>query len=344
MRDLFGLFLEEIVLAIRPYGLEAYRAAQIAEWMYKRNVRKFVDMVNLPKNQRSILTENFLIGTLEQIAILNSNDEMTSKFLLKFSDGALIETVLMRHSYGNSVCVSSQVGCNMGCKFCASTIQGMVRNLTAGEMLNQILYVNKQLAGINEKTNNIVIMGAGEPLANYDNVLRFIRLCHQKYCLNLSYRNITLSTAGLVPGIDRLANEGLPITLAISLHAPNNTIRSRIMPINETYPLEKVLAAADRFSEKTGRRVTYEYTLIANINDSPDNARELASLLANRLANVNLIPVNPVLESGLARPKETTIAQFERVLIAKKINVTVRRGMGLDIQAACGQLRRKILQ
>lgn len=300
--DLYGLFAEEIAEAVLALGLEKYRGRQIAEWLYQRYIYDFTAMTNLPKPKRELLAEHFSLGTVSVRAQEHAAGGATSKFLLAFGDGLAVETVLMRHNYGNSVCVSTQVGCGMGCVFCASTLHGVTRNLNGGEILSQVLYINEFLGRKNAAVNSIVIMGAGEPLANYDNVLRFIRLCHEGYCLNLSYRSFTLSTAGLVPGIDRLATEGLPITLAVSLHAPNNALRSRIMPINEKYPLEAVLAAADRYADRTGRRVTYEYTLIAGLNDQDEHAEELALMLGGRLANVNLIPVNPVAERGVAPP------------------------------------------
>jgi 23S rRNA (adenine2503-C2)-methyltransferase len=254
-----------------------------------------------------------------------------------------VETVLMRQSYGNSVCVSSQVGCGMGCTFCASTIHGLARNLTCGEILAQVQYINALLNKESAAVDSVVIMGSGEPLANYENVLKFIRLCHEKYCLGMSYRSFTLSTAGIVPGIDRLAAEGLPVTLAVSLHAPDNSLRSKLMPINWQYPLEEVLAAGDRYAAKTGRRVTYEYTLIAGVNDSDSQARALAALLRNRLANVNLIPVNAVPERGLLRPDDAGVDRFWAILKASRVNATLRREMGGDIKAACGQLRHAVL-
>jgi 23S rRNA (adenine2503-C2)-methyltransferase len=341
--DLFGLFAEEIAAAVAACGLEKYRGRQIAEWMYQHRVRDFAAMTNLAKAQRELLAARFALGGVSLAAKQQAADGATSKLLLTLTDGLTVETVLMRHRYGNSVCVSSQVGCGMGCVFCASTLGGVARNLSGGEMLAQVLFVADLLGEEQASVNSVVIMGSGEPLANYDNVLRFIRLCHESYCLNLSYRSFTLSTAGLVPGIDRLAAEGLPITLAVSLHAPSDALRSRIMPINEKYPLGEVLAAADRYAAATGRRVTYEYTLIAGLNDGDAQARELAALLRGRLANVNLIPVNPVAERGLERPDQARINRFQEVLRAGGANATVRREMGSDIKAACGQLRQKVL-
>lgn len=341
--ELFGLFAPEIAEVIKPLGLEQYRAKQIAEWLYKHDVRQFNEMTNLAKDQRGKLNDKFTIIKLNPKIVQHSSDGRTSKYLLAFPDDMAVETVLMRQPYGNSICISTQVGCAMGCAFCASTLGGLARNLTSGEILAQVLYINEQLKLEERKVDSIVIMGSGEPLANYDNVLRFIRLIHEPYCLNLSYRSITLSTSGLVPEIDRLTKEALPITLSISLHASNNELRSKLMPINKKYPIEQVLAAGNRYSATTGRRVTYEYTLIAGINDQPAQATELVALLKGRLANVNLIPINPVPERGLLRPPASNIARFEQILKAQHINVTVRREMGTDIDAACGQLRHKIL-
>lgn len=342
--ELLGLFAPEIAEAIKPLGLEQYRAKQIAEWIYKHDVRQFNAMTNLSKSHQTKLDDKFTITQLSQKAARHSGDGRTSKFLLAFPDDMAVETVLMRQPYGNSICISTQVGCAMGCTFCASTLGGLARNLTGGEILAQVLYINKLLKLEESKVDSIVIMGSGEPLANYDNVLRFIRLIHEPYCLNLSYRNITLSTSGLVPEIDRLAKEALPITLSISLHAPNNELRTRLMPINKRYPIEQVLAAGNRYSAATGRRVTYEYTMIAGINDQPAQANELAARLKGRLANVNLIPINPVPERGLLRPPASDIIKFEQLLKAQHINVTVRREMGTDIDAACGQLRHKVMK
>ncbi|WP_425061036.1 putative dual-specificity RNA methyltransferase RlmN [Sporomusa carbonis] len=341
--ELFGLFAPEIASVIQPLGLQQYRGKQIAEWIYRHGVRDFNAMTNLSKEQRVALERRFTIIKPVLKVEQHSSDGRTSKFLLAFADGMAVETVLMRQPYGNSVCISTQVGCAMGCSFCASTLGGLARNLTAGEILAEVLYVAELLKAEGKKVDSIVIMGSGEPLANYDNVLKFIRLIHEPYCLNLSYRSITLSTSGLIPEIDRLTGEGLPITLSISLHAPNNDLRSKLMPINKRYPLEQLLTAVDKYATTNGRRVTYEYTLIAGINDQPVHARELTAILRGRLANVNLIPINPVPERGLLRPNAADITRFEQILKQGHVNVTVRREMGVDIDAACGQLRYKVL-
>lgn len=343
MENLYGLFLNEIKEKVSKYGVESYRAEQIAKWMYQKGITNFDQMTNLSKSIKTLLKEKFFIHKVTQKAVQKSSDGKTCKFLLEFDDGSAIETVLMRHSYGNSVCVSTQVGCAMGCVFCASTLQGIIRDLTEGEILSQVIFIQSLLSLEGQSINSIVIMGSGEPLANYNNVLRFIKLCHESYSLNLSYRSITLSTSGIVPAINRLAEEGIPLTLSISLHASNNKIRSELMPINKTYPLEVVMAAADQYAAKTGRRVTYEYTLIRGVNDSVEHAQELVALIKGRLANVNLIPVNPVTERGVLRPSSKAIEIFAKTLLEGRVNTTVRKEMGVDISAACGQLRHKVL-
>lgn len=337
--NIFGMFVDEIVKSIQPYGLPKFRAMQIAKWMYQQGAESFAEMTNLSKSDQAMLAEHFIIQAASLKTELNSSDGKTSKYLLGLADGAAVETVLMRQHYGNSVCVSTQVGCAMGCVFCASTLNGLERNLTAAEILTQVLYINNLLRKKEEHVSGIVIMGAGEPLANYDNVLKFIRLCHEEYSMNLSYRSMTLSTSGVVPEIEKLADEGLPITLSISLHAPNNEIRSGLMPINNTYSLQEVMTAATHYVEKTGRRVTYEYILIADVNDSTYHAEQLAKLMRGKVANVNLIPVNSVAERGLLKPSSEKVKAFEQALLDKNVAVTVRREMGADILAACGQLR-----
>lgn len=339
--NIFGLFLSDLIELLKDFHIESYRAKQIVEWIYRKNVTNFFEMKNIPISLREKLDERFTITTAHLKDELISNDGKTIKFLLEYGDHILVETVLMKQSYGNSVCVSTQAGCNMGCIFCASTLNGMIRNLTASEIFAQVFYIQNLLMKNNQKVNTIVIMGSGEPLANYDNVIRFMRLCHETYSLNLSYRNITISTSGIVPMIEKLIEEKLPITLSISLHASNNKLRSQIMPINEKYDLTSVINAGKKFAEQTGRRVTYEYILIDQLNDTKENAVELANLVKGQLANINLIPINPVLERGLNRPSYNKVKKFEQILLSKHINVTIRKEMGNDIQAACGQLRNR---
>ena len=341
MINIFGYTMVQLTDLMIKLKLPKFRASQLANWIYQRAAVSFDDMNNLPKDMRQMLKEVCVIHRAASVDQLDSSDGRTSKFLLEFSDGVAVETVLMRQPYGNSICVSSQAGCNMGCAFCASTIHGMTRNLTAGEMLAQTFYINELLKKEGQKVDTIVIMGSGEPLTNYDNVLSYIRLLHEDYCLGMSYRSITLSTSGIVPNIYKLAQEGIPVNLSISLHAPENELRSELMPINKHYPLDIVIKAGRDYGEATHRRVTYEYILIAEVNDSIKQAKELAELLKGQLASVNLIPINPVTERNWQRPSLDRINAFESYLNKKHIPVTVRREMGNDIQAACGQLRNK---
>lgn len=341
--NIFGRTLAELTELVAAMGLPGFRGRQLAEWLYKKSAVDFATMQNLPLELRRRLAEGYVIDRAAQVDRLDAGDGRTSKFLLGFSDGAGVESVLMRQPYGNSICVSSQVGCNMGCRFCASTLHGMVRSLTAGEMLAQTFYINDLLKAEGGRVDTVVIMGSGEPLTNYDNVLGYIRMLHEDYCLGMSYRSITLSTSGIVPNIYRLAEEGLPINLSISLHAPEQELRSQLMPINEKYPLTEVVRAGDAYGKRTRRRVTYEYILIDGVNDNRQQAKELAALLQEQLASVNLIPINPVAERNWHRPSPARIEFFEKYLSDHHINVTVRREMGSDIQAACGQLRNKHL-
>lgn len=314
-----------------------FRAKQIAAWIYQRNVNTFEQMTDLPKNLRNQLNELFEIRTAKLIDRLDSNDGLTTKFLLELEDGAAVETVLMRHDYGNSVCISTQVGCQMGCKFCASTVKGLERNLTCGEILNEVLFVNSILEG--QRIDNIVIMGIGEPLMNFDNLIKFLNLIHESYTLGLSYRKITVSTCGIVPNIYKLAELDIPLTLSISLHAPNNQLRSQLMPINDTFSIDQVVKAGRDYADKTGRRVTYEYILINEVNDTMEHALQLSRLLSGQLANVNLIPINPVVERNFYRPSKERIKRFSDYLNNHGITATVRKEMGTSINAACGQLR-----
>ena len=343
MENIFGKDLSQITDMVTGWGLPKFRGKQLAEWLYKKSAISFQDMQNLPKAMRQRLEAECTIDRAASVAKLESGDGKTTKLLLSFSDGVAVETVLMRQPYGNSICVSSQAGCNMGCAFCASTLHGMVRNLTVGEMLAQTYYINDLLKEQGEKVDTIVIMGSGEPLTNYDNVLRYIRLLHEDYSLGMSYRSITWSTSGIVPNIYRLADEGIPVNLSISLHAPENELRSELMPINRKYPMADVIKAGKAYGDITHRRVTYEYILIDGVNDNLKQAQELVQLLKGQLASVNLIPINPVAEKDWRRPSLARIEFFENYLLEHHITATVRREMGNDIQAACGQLRNKYI-
>lgn len=341
-KNLFGLTLTEIENELAD--LPPFRAKQIANWMYQRGAISFEDMTDLSKNLRADLMQRYEILTPQLVKKLVSKDKLTTKFLLAFADGAAVEVVLMRHDYGNSICISTQVGCQMGCKFCASTLNGLQRNLTAGEMLGEIIFVQNFLRDENQKVDTLVIMGTGEPLTNFDNLLKMLKLLHEKYTLNLSYRKITISTCGIVPAIKKLIAEKIPVTLSISLHAPNNKLRSALMPINSAFPLEEVLKVGEEYALETGRRVTYEYILIGGVNDTEEHARQLAKILSGQLCNVNLIPINPVDERNFQPPTHNAAQKFFHFLNSHNINATIRKEFGAGINAACGQLRNQNLK
>lgn len=342
MISFLGLSRQQAEAAAVSLGLKKYRGKQILEWIYNKGAASFAEMTNISQKEREFLQEQAQIGWPELVAQQADAAGETCKYLLGFADGIRVETVLMRHPYGYSLCVSSQAGCAMGCVFCASTLHGLERNLTAAEMLAQVLFAQRELNRLQAgRLHSFVIMGSGEPLHNYEEVLRFVQLCHDPEVLGLGYRHMALSTCGIVPAMERLRQEGLPLTLSVSLHAPNDELRSRIMPVNRTYSLQALLTAADAYAAATGRRVTYEYTLMEGWNDSQLQAEELAALLRGRLCHVNLIPVNAVAERGIARPSPQRVEAFAKVLQARGISVTVRRERGVDIQAACGQLRNR---
>ena len=334
MKNLFGLTLDELVAELEP--LPKFRAKQIAAHIYKHGAKTFDDMNDLPKTLRAELATRYEIKAAELVTQLDSRDGLTTKFLLAFADGAEVEVVLMRHDYGNSVCISSQVGCQMGCKFCASTLKGLERNLTAAEMLGEIFFVNEVLGKV---VDSIVVMGTGEPLMNYDELIKMLRLLHEDYCLGLSYRKVTISTCGIVPAIKKLRDEKIPVTLSISLHAPDDNLRSALMPINSAFGLKSLLAAGDDYAQSTGRRVTYEYILLGGVNDTEEHARRLAKILSGQLANVNLIPFNPVVERTFSPPTNHAVKKFFHFLNTHGINATIRKEMGADVNAACGQLK-----
>lgn len=334
--NLVGLTAEEIEGVIEPLGLERYRARQIMNWVYKSRVFTVDEMTNLSLEAREALKQAARVGRLKVLAKQVSKKDQTTKFLFELEDGEAIETVLLPHDYGTAVCVSSQVGCRMGCRFCASARRGLARDLSAGEMIEQVMATGK------ERVSHITVMGMGEPLANLDNVLKFLRLAHDARALGISYRHMTVSTCGLVPQIRRLAEERLPITLAVSLHASNDELRDQLMPVNRKHPLPELVSACRLYSESTGRRVTYEYALMRGTNDLVQHARELVGLLRGSLCHVNLIPINPVEGTGFERSSEDRIEEFKGILSESGIETTVRREMGTDIDAACGQLRRRL--
>ena len=343
-QNLFGLDVAALQERLVPLGVQKFRAKQVAQWMYEKGARSFGAMTNLSKALREELAASFEIATPAAQDVLVSKDGKTEKFLLAFADGTAVESVLMRQPYGNSICISTQAGCAMGCAFCASTLHGRARDLTAAEMLGEVFFIEERLRGEGQHVDTMVLMGSGEPLMNYENVVAFLHLVHDPAILGMSYRSITLSTSGIVPNIYRLADEGLPVSLSISLHAPEDALRSELMPINKKYPMADVIAAGKAYGDKTKRRVTYEYILIDGMNDSSRHADELAKLLRGQLASVNLIPINPVVERHLLRPPQERIDAFEQRLERRGIAVTVRREMGTDINAACGQLRNRHLE
>lgn len=338
--DVRSMTYEELENYIIEHGYPKYRAGQIYQWIHQKLVRSPEEMKNLPKEIREFLKEQCM--GVEEEARFTSQLDGTNKFLFRLQDDNLIESVWMPYKHGNSVCISSQVGCRMGCKFCASTIDGVVRNLTPSEMLDQV-YAMQMLMG--ERISNIVVMGSGEPLDNYQNLIRFLKLISDEKGLHISQRNITVSSCGLVPEIRRLAEEGLQITFALSLHATTDEERQELMPIARKYHLTEVLEACQYYFKQTGRRVTYEYSLVQGVNDTTAHAKRLAELLKKQApCHVNLIPVNPIKERNFQRATDKTIQNFKYVLENNQINVTIRRGMGSDIDAACGQLRRNYLQ
>ena len=341
---LAGLFTEEIAEVIKECGEKPFRAKQLQQAVNKGWEPN--EMHYLPGSLRTRLAEEYITSGVSIQNFYVSALDGTEKYLYSLYDGNLIEGVLMRYKYGSTLCVSTQVGCRMGCSFCASTLEGCVRNLAAGEMLGQVLAANKRLSEQNpeDRVHNIVLMGSGEPLDNYEEVIRFLRLVNQKEGLNISERNISLSTCGIVPKMYALAEEGLPVTLCVSLHAPNDDIRRQIMPIAKAYSINEIIKACRHYIRKTGRRVIFEYALVDNVNCSTDNAVELASLLRGMQCHVNVIPLNSVKERNLNTPAEATTNRFIEALKNEHISVTRRREMGDDIQGACGQLRRSHIE
>lgn len=324
-------------------GEPAFRAGQIFDWLYVKRAASFEEMSNLSKALRAKLEEQFAFVTLDEITRMESKDG-TIKFLFGLHDGHAIETVLMRHDYGNSVCVTTQVGCRIGCTFCASTLGGLKRNLEPGEIVAQVLEAQRVLDGTGERVSSIVVMGSGEPFENYDATMDFFRIINDDHGLHIGQRHITVSTSGIVPNIYRFADEMTQINLAISIHAPNDKLRSKLMPVNRRFPFEDVISACRYYIEKTGRRITFEYALIGSVNDQPEHAEELAEVLQGMLCHVNLIPVNYVPERDYVRTPREDIFEFKRILDRRKINTTIRREQGHDIAAACGQLRAKHME
>lgn len=337
-KDIKSLSLDEILTWIKANGLPAYRAKQIYEWLHKYGVAGFSEMSNISKDLRNSLSNEFYISACSVEDKFVSAVDGTVKYLFQLNDGEFVESVIMKYKYGYTICVSSQVGCKMGCRFCASTLAGFKRNLTAGEIESQIHTAQKDL---NIRISHIVLMGIGEPLDNFEQVIRFISNVNHENGLHISARNITLSTCGIVPGIQRLMDLDLQITLTISLHAPNDRIRSQIMPVNDKWHINEIVSMCKKYTAKTSRRVSFEYTLIKDVNDNEQCAEELSALLKDMLCHVNLIPVNNVEERKTIRSSDQAIHKFLCILQKNGINATIRRTLGSDINASCGQLRRK---
>lgn len=339
MIDLKDFEYAELEKFIVGLGEKKFRAAQIFKWLHE-GVTSYDEMTDISKSLREKLKEISYVSTLEIECKLVSKIDGTVKYLFRLPDGNCIESVVMRYHHGLTICISSQIGCRMGCRFCASTIGGLYRSLTAGEILNQVLFAQKDMG---ERISNIVLMGIGEPLDNYDNVVKFLHNVNHEKGINIGLRHITLSTCGVVPGIYRLADEDMPITLTISLHAPNDEIRDSIMPINHKYKTDELLKACKYYKEKTNRRISFEYSLISGVNDSFDNAQELADKIKDLQAHVNLIPVNKVEERDFKKGTKAEINSFLKHLTDCGVNATIRRELGSDISASCGQLRKKTM-
>lgn len=338
--DIKSQTLSEVTETVKALGEKPFRARQLYEWMHSKLADDFEEMTNLSKTFREKLKENCILTRLEKVEVQTSKIDGTQKYLFALSDGNVVESVLMRYKHGNSVCISSQVGCKMGCRFCASAIGGWTRNLTPAEMLDQVYQIQKASG---ERVSNVVVMGTGEPLDNYQTLVRFIHMISDEKGLHISQRNITVSTCGIVPKMYELAEENLQITLALSLHASSQETREELMPIARKYGLDEVLRACRNYFEKTGRRITFEYSLVAGKNDSQEDAKRLAELLSGLNCHVNLIPVNPIKERDFARSDKKVIKNFENKLEKYQINVTIRREMGRDIDGACGQLRKSYI-
>lgn len=338
--DLRSCNEEELKQIAVELGEKPFRGKQLFEWIHGKQVVSIDEMTNLSQKFREKLKENYRVSGVKEVTRQISKKGDTAKYLFALPDGNTVESVWMKYHHGNSVCISSQVGCRMGCTFCASTLTGLTRSLTAGEMLSQIYEIQRATG---ERVSNVIVMGMGEPLDNYENLVKFIRLLSDEKGLCISQRSITVSTCGLVDGIRRLMGEKLQITLAISLHAPNDEIRRQTMPIAKRYSIDEIFAVCREYFAATGRRITFEYSMIRGVNDRTEHALELAGRCRGLNCHINLIPLNEVKERNCLRSEEADIARFKKTLEQKGINVTVRREMGADIDAACGQLRKKFL-
>ena len=336
--DIKSLNIKELTVFIEGLGEKAFRAKQIYQWIHIKQVTTFDEMTNISKALIEKLKENAVLVTLKKETFQESKIDGTRKYLFCLEDGNVIESVLMKYKHGNSVCISSQVGCRMGCRFCASTLDGLVRNLTPSEMLEQIYQIGKD---IGERISNVVVMGTGEPMDNFDNLLKFIELLTDENGLNISQRNLTVSTCGIVPKMRELADANLQITLALSLHASTQAKRLELMPVANKYEIHEVVDACKYYFEKTGRRVTFEYSLVGGVNDRDEDVKQLCALIKGMNCHVNLIPVNPIKERTFVQPDNAVTLGFKNKLEKYGINATIRREMGRDIDGACGQLRKR---
>lgn len=340
-KDIKSLTMTELRSEMEGMGEKPFRAAQLYEWMHRKLARSFDEMTNLPLAMREKCGESYTYTALRILTVQQSAVDGTKKYLFALADGNVVESVWMRYKHGNSVCISSQVGCRMGCRFCASTLNGLVRNLTPAEMLDQIYAITLETG---ERVSNVVVMGSGEPLDNYENLLRFLTLLTDENGLHISQRNVTVSTCGLVPQMRELAEEKLQITLALSLHAPTDEKRRTLMPVADRYSLEELMETCAYYFEQTGRRITFEYSLVRDVNDTKQDAETLAALIRGLNCHVNLIPVNPVREREYVQSERRAVEAFAALLQKRGVNATVRRELGRDIDGACGQLRRRFLE
>lgn len=340
-KDIKSFTLTELKAEMEEMGEKPFRAVQLYEWMHRKLARGFEEMTNLPLAMREKCGESYTYTALPTVAVQKSAVDGTKKYLFALADGNVVESVWMRYKHGNSVCISSQVGCRMGCRFCASTLDGLVRNLTPSEMLDQIYAITRETG---ERVSNVVVMGSGEPLDNYENLLRFLTLLTDENGLHISQRNVTVSTCGLVPKMRELAQEKLQITMALSLHAATDEKRREMMPIAERYSLAELMEVCAYYFAQTGRRITFEYSLVRDVNDTRQDAETLAALIRGLNCHVNLIPVNPVRERAYMQSDRRAVEAFTEALQKRGVNATVRRELGRDIDGACGQLRRRFLE
>lgn len=339
MIDIKSLTLKELKDEMQKLGEKPFRAKQLYEWMHVKLARNYEEMTNIPKSLIEKCKQNYEYTSVKEVMVQTSAIDGTKKFLFELADGNYVESVWMKYHHGNSVCISSQVGCRMGCRFCASTLDGLERSLLPGEMLDQIYAISRSTG---ERVSNVVVMGTGEPMDNYDNLLQFIHMLSDENGLNISQRNITVSTCGIVENMRRLADEKLQITLALSLHGSTQEKRAELMPIARKYPIEEVVDACRYYFEQTGRRITFEYSLVGGVNDTQEDAENLCRLVGDINCHINLIPVNPIKERDYIESEHRDILNFKNKLEKKHIQVTIRREMGRDIDGACGQLRRRV--